>query len=52
MRKPVETRRNEAMLRRGVSERRKTAITCRIGKRGTRREMMPLKRVTVWAGTS
>jgi hypothetical protein len=48
----VVTRKNEAALKRGVRERRETAVTCRIGNRGTRRETIPLKMVTVCAGTS
>ena len=46
------TRMKLAMLNSGVRASRKTASTCRSGNRGTRRETMPLKRVTVCAGTS
>ena len=46
------TRNKEAALRRGVRERRKSPMTWRRGNRGTRRETIPLKSVTVCAGTS
>ena len=46
------TRRKEAELKRGVRDRRKTPMTCRRGNRGTRRETIPRKSVTVCAGTS
>ena len=52
MRKPVRTRKREADERSWRSVRRVTRMMWRRGKRGTRREMMPRKRVTVWAGTS
>jgi len=45
-------RKKEADERRGVRERRVMVRMWRRGKRGTRREMMPRKRVTVCAGTS
>ena len=40
-------RKRAAELRIGVRVRAKTAMMWMSGKRGTRREMMPLKRVTV-----
>ena len=45
-------RKRAAELRIGVRVRAKTAMMWMSGKRGTRREMMPLKRVTVWEGRS
>lgn len=52
MRKPVKARRREAELRRRMIASIVMRRMWRRGKRGTRREMMPRKRVTVWAGTS
>lgn len=45
-------KKKDAAERRGVRERVRMARRCRRGKRGTRSEMMPRKRVTVCAGTS
>ena len=45
-------RRTDAVVRSGVRERSKTARMWMRGKRGTLRETMPLKRVTVCVGTS
>lgn len=43
---------NDAALRTGINARMETAATWRRGNRGTRREMIPLNRVTVCAGRS
>lgn len=52
MRKLERERMVEEAERRGVRDRRVTVRVWRRGKRGTRRERRPLKRVTVWEGTS
>jgi hypothetical protein len=46
------TRRKEAMLNTGVRERKETVMTWIRGNRGTRRETIPRKSVTVCAGRS
>jgi len=50
--KPLVTKRIEAALSTVVSERMMIVSTWMSGKRGTRRDTMPRKRVTVCAGTS
>jgi hypothetical protein len=52
VRKAERESEREARVRRGVNVRRRMRRVWRRGKRGTRRERSPLKRVTVCVGTS
>lgn len=52
MRKAHDTRKRDVMLRSWKMKSMRIVRRWRRGKRGTRRESMPLKRVTVCVGTS